>query len=105
MLQMFIAGFEPATYGSQAHCFDDWARVTWKSKQRAKEFHSLVDSEGCGDSAYALLFAKRLDRSTYGLVAMTSAPCAEGRQFDPGQVDTRTADQHACVWSRKLVAI
>ena len=39
------------------------------------------------------------------LVAMVSAPQAEGRQFDPSQMCTSTADRHIFMWSRKLIAI
>ena len=56
------------------------------------------------DFAHALLLAKRQNRSTCGLVAMTSAPHAEGRQFDPGQVYRSTTNQYTCVSSRKLLA-
>ena len=53
----------------------------------------MVDSGGHDDPAYALLFSERLDRSTCGLTGYDVSPThAEGRQFDPGQVHTRTAD-------------
>ncbi len=39
------------------------------------------------------------------LVAIVSAPQAEGRQFDPSQMCTSTGDRHIFMWSRKLIVI
>ena len=75
--------------------------TTLFASPRALAFSVAIDSDeirvarGRGAPAlYAILlggaFWKQPCRSTCGLVAMTSASHAEGRQFDPGQVYLRT---------------
>ena len=44
-----------------------------------------------------------LSASTCGLVAMTSASHAEGRQFDPGQVYFLYASAQRCICNNKEV--
>ena len=62
-------------------------QVSWQ--EREARILKVGSSSPLG-SAYlmfsCIVYARKIGQSTCGLVAMTSASHAEGRQFDPGQV-------------------